>query len=155
MEVFEKIKKLLDENNIEYKTIHHEPVFTSIQAAKVRGTELRQGARALIFSADGKLIQTVTSAQFKVGSRIFKEKYKIKDLVLADKDEIKKATNCKIGAVSPFGNLFNIPVYVDKSLAENFEIAFNAGTNTDSIKMKYADYIKIVKPEIGEFSEKE
>src|SRR5258705_8768901 len=57
-----------------------------------------------------------------------------------------------IGAMPPFGNLYGLPTYVDKDLAEQDYIVFEAGTHTDAIKMSYSDYAKIVKPKVGDLA---
>ncbi len=75
-----------------------------------------------------------------------------KSLSFATADEVLKVTHCKIGSVPPFGNLFGIQVYLDRSLFRNENIAFNAGLSTVSIVMKLEDYIKRVKPVIEDFS---
>lgn len=150
--VFNKIKKILDENNIHYQIIGHEPVYTSEQAAKIRGTELKQGAKALVMFADKKPIMLVLPADLKVDMKKFKIEYKVRDLRMATPEEVKEVTGVEIGAVPPFGNIFNIPLYVDKKLGENETISFNAGEHTKSIEMKYEDFEKAVKPIIGQFS---
>jgi len=150
--IFNKLQSFLSEKDIKHEVMVHKPVFTSKQAAKVRGTELRQGARAIIFRVDKEFIQVVCPADKKINEAKVKEAAKTKKLKIATEQEVKKATGCLIGAVPPFGHLFDLPVYVDKNLAENEDIAFNAGMNTKSIKMKYADWEKTVKPEVGEFS---
>lgn len=150
--VFEKIKQFLNTNKIEYEVISHEPVFTSEQAAKVRGSSIKTGAKALIFQADKKPIMIVVPGDKKVDARKFKDKFKIKDLAFAKPEEVEQiAEGVKIGAVHPLGNLCNLPVYVDKSLGRNKEIVFNAGRHDKSIKMSYQDYYRAVKPIIASF----
>ena len=61
--------------------------------------------------------------------------------------------DCEVGAMPPFGNLYDLPVYVAAALTEDKDIAFNAGTHTDVIKISYSDFEKLVKPAIGAFSE--
>jgi aspartyl-tRNA synthetase len=153
--VFEMVRKFLDDKKVAYELMHHKPVYTSQESAKVRGTDLEQGARALVFKADGKYIMVISSAARKVDTHAFKSLYDIRDLPLASADEVIEVTGSNIGAVPPFGNLFGLPVYVDKSLGENEMIAFNAGLNTESIKMKYEDWVKAVKPIEGDFSKEE
>lgn len=152
MSVFDSITKLLDNNKVVYKTYDHEAVFTSDEAAKVRGTTREQGAKALVMFADKKPIMVVLSGTRKVSTGEFKKQYRAHDLRMATPEEVEKLTNTKVGAVPPFGNLFSLPLYVDRSLGENEEIAFNAGEHTKSIKMKYADFEKITNPIIGTFS---
>jgi Ala-tRNA(Pro) deacylase len=60
--------------------------------------------------------------------------------------------DCEVGAMPPFGNLYNLPVYVDRSLAEDETIVVQAGTHTDTISLKYADFARLVKPTVVEFA---
>jgi Ala-tRNA(Pro) deacylase len=150
---YPKIIKLLLNNKTSYKLLKHQPVYTSEQAAKVRGSSLKAGAKALIFLADNKPIMIVVPGNKKVNVRKFKDAYKIKNLAMATPDEVEKITEgVKIGAVHPFGNLHNLPVYVDQSLGRNKEIVFNAGVHDRSIKMEYRDYYRLVKPKLGKFA---
>ena len=71
---------------------------------------------------------------------------------MANAKEVRKVSGCNIGSVPPFGNLFDLKVYFDKSVLENDIVVFNAGAHTKSIKMKSKDLIKVVNPVIGEFS---
>ncbi|MBI4226418.1 aspartate--tRNA(Asn) ligase [Candidatus Roizmanbacteria bacterium] len=150
--VFQKIKKKLDDANIAYEVMKHKPVYTSEDAAKVRGTELKQGAKALIMFADKKPVMLVLPADRKVDMKKFKSEYKIGDLRMATVEEVRKVTGVEIGAVPPFGNIFETPLYVDSKLGENERISFNAGEHTRSIVMEYKDFEKVAKPIIGDFS---
>ena len=151
--VYLKIIKFLDERKVYYQVFEHEPVFTSEQAAEVRGTDIKQGAKALVFVADKKPIMLVISGDKKVDMKKFKQTYGIKNLAFATPDEVGKFTEgVKIGAVHPLGVIHRLPVYVDGSLGTNKEIVFNAGLHHKSIKMYYRDYYKLVKPILGNFS---
>jgi nondiscriminating aspartyl-tRNA synthetase len=154
-DVFTKIKDLLEKQKIKYQLYEHEPVYTSEQAAKIRGTKLGQGAKALVMYADGKPIMLVLPANLKVDTKQFKSQFKFKDLRMATPEEIKKITGCEIGAVPPLGNLFSLPLFVDTSLSGNDEIAFSAGLNTKSLKITYSDFTSLTKPTIGEFALRE
>lgn len=149
---FEKIKKLLDNNQIKYQVFTHKPVFTSEEAAEVRKTDLKQGAKALVMFAGEKPIMLVIPAHLKVDIKQFKIQNKIKNLRMATPEEVEEITTVKIGAVPPFGNIFDIPLYVDKKMAENKTIVFNAGEHTKSIELSYTDYAKVAKPIIEQFS---
>ena len=150
--VFEKIIKLLQDNKINYQLFEHEPVYTSEEAAKVRGTKIEQGAKALVMIADKKPIMLVTSAAKKVDTKKFKEAFGVGDLRMATAEEVKDLTGVEIGAVPPFAHLFELPLYVDQSLGKNEKIVFNAGLHTKSIKMSYQDYRQLTKPTSGSFS---
>ncbi len=152
MNVFESIVKLLKNKKKEYTLHEHEPVFTSEQAAKVRGTDLKRGAKALIMYADKKPVMIVVPADRKVDTKKFKMLYKVKDLRMAKPEEVKTVSHVEIGAVPPFGNLFSIPLYVDHALFENQIIDFNAGSHTKSIEMKAEDFKTITHPTVGDFT---
>ncbi len=152
MNVFESIILLLKENKKEYKLFEHEPVITSQQAAEIRGTDLKKGAKALIMYADKKPIMIVVPADRKVDMKKFKTGFKIKDLRMATPEEVKTVSHVEIGAVPPFGNLFFIPLYVDNALFQNETIDFNAGSRTKSIEMKSVDFRTISKPILGNFT---
>lgn len=150
--VFEKIIKLFQDNQIDYQLLEHEPVYTSEQAAKIRGSSLKQGAKALVFYADKNPVMIVVPGDKKVDIKKFKTANRIKDLRMAAPEEVMELTGVKIGAVHPLGVIHNLLTYVDKSLGRNEEIIFNAGLHTKSIKMKYKDYYLLVKPILGNFS---
>lgn len=150
--VFDKIRQLLEQKNIPYQTYDHEAVYTSEQAAKVRGTKLEQGAKALIIFADDKPVMAVLPANLKLDTAKFKKRFEINQLRMAKANEVLKLTSVEVGAVPPFGNLFKLPLYVDNLLGENEEIVFNAGDHSKSIKIKYEDFIKLTGPIVGEFS---
>ena len=150
--VYKDITTLLDEAGIVYKTYEHEAVFTSQEAAKVRNTNMHEGAKALIMYADGKPIMVVVPGDLKVDTKGFKELYQVRDLRMATSEEVEKVTSVPIGAVPPFGNIFQIPLYIDERLRENEEIVFNAGDHTKSIQMKETDFETVAKPIVGKFT---
>lgn len=150
--VFDEIIGLLKDHGVTYEVMEHEPVLTSEDAARVRNTPLAEGAKALVMYADSKPIMVVVSADKRADANAFKKTYGVKDLRMATRDEAEKVTRTKIGAIPPFGNLFAIPLYVDKALTASEMIVFNAGEHTKSIRMKYKDFAKVTSPTVGEFS---
>lgn len=152
MSVFENIKSLLDRYGIKYETFEHEPVYTSEDAARVRGENPEIGAKSLLFIADKRPILIVLPGDRKVDTTLFKNHYSIKDLRLATSQEVLEKTSVPVGAVPPFGNLMNLDTYCDRNLLESDEIVFNAGKHTISIKMKAKDYQRLVKPVVASFT---
>ena len=150
--VFSKIRDVLNKEKIEYEVLEHRPVFTSKEAAEIRGTELKQGTKALICKTEEGFIQAVVSGAKELDIEKLQKLTLYKKIEMANAKEVRQATGCNIGSVPPFGNLFGLKVYFDKSVVENEIIAFNAGTHTKSIKMKAKDLAKVVNPIIGEFS---
>ena len=153
IDVFTRIKNLLDEYKVHYEVLEHPPVKTSEEAAKVRNTSLKQGVKALLLYADDNPIMATVAGDRKIDFHAFRKVYNVKDLRMATPEEVKKVSSVEIGAVPPYGPvIFDIPLYADKSLSENEEIVYNAGSHSVSIKMRYKDFERVSQPIIGEFS---
>ena len=149
------IKKLLDQNGITYQVSEHEPVYTSEQAAKVRGVELKTGVKALVLKAEeGNFVMGLVAADRRIDLKKLAKIVKTKKLRLASSQEVLKITGCEVGSVHPFGNLHGLPTYLDSSVLENDMVNFNAGLHTVSIQMKARDLINAIGPVIENFSRK-
>ena len=147
------IKKLLDENRISYEISEHEPVYTSEQAACVRGAELRTGVKALVLETkEGNLVVGLVAADRRVDLKKLAKVIGTKNLRLSSPRKVLKTTGCEVGSVHPFGNIHKIPTYMDLSVLENVTVNFNAGLHTVSIQMKSEELTNIVKPRIENFS---
>jgi Ala-tRNA(Pro) deacylase len=145
--IFDRIKALLDQHHFDYKVFEHEHVVTSEDAARIRGTDIRNGAKALVLqSKSGRFFMIVISAAERVDLKKFKQVINEKNVSLASPEEVLKKTGCTVGSVPPFGNLFDIPVYIDSSFLNKERIVFSAGSHTKSIEMNLKDYLEIVKP---------
>lgn len=153
MSVFERIKELLDTNGVQYDLREHPAVYTSQEAAAARGCDLKQGAKALVLHVDKKrYVLAVLSAVRQADLRKLTSHLEAKKVRLCTPEEALAQTGCTIGSVPPFGNLLGLPTYVDPSLGENEIIAFNPGSHTHSILMRYADYERLVQPDVVEFA---
>lgn len=152
MIIFDRIIELLEAQVCIYRSLTHDPVTTSAQAALVRGTTPDQGAKALVCRADSQNIMIVLPGPRKLDTKTFKALFHFKDVRFVTPDELIQLTGLPVGAVPPFGHLFNLPVYLDTSLSSQTQIAFNAGDLSHSIIMDYSDYIKIASPILGNFS---
>lgn len=151
--MLEKIEKLLKENNIEFKEIHHMPTKTSEESAMARGEDIRIGGKALVLKIDNDFKILVLSAAKKLDSNLVKKYFNSKKVRFADSNELMNLTGLVPGSVPPFGKpIINLDLYVDNSILENEKIAFNAGSLTDSIIMNVKDYIKVSNPKIFNFS---
>jgi Ala-tRNA(Pro) deacylase len=151
-------QKVLDLiQNKPYSLLNHEPTLTSIDSARVRGTTLASGAKAMIACKEetNEFVMIVLSAARRVSLKKIKTFYKIKKLRLASPEEVYDITTCVIGAVPPFGSIFGIPTLVDESLQQQGEgINFNVGIREQSCSMAVKVYLEIEKPiKIGDFSE--
>jgi len=151
MEIFERIKRILDEDGLKYSVKTHEPVYTSEQAAKVRGQSLKQGAKAIILRTDDNFVLAVLSAEKKIDSKKLRRILGSKKISFADVEKLK-TYGLQPGSVPPFGSILGLKTYVDKSLLENNEISFNAGSLTNSITLRLRDYLNVENPIIEDFS---
>jgi Ala-tRNA(Pro) deacylase len=149
---FDELMSLLDKNKIKYKLSEHAPVRTSEEAAAVRGVELKTGVKALVFKVVRKggtdLILALVRADHKIDSQKLALVADATNAKLASPEEVLQRTGCEIGSVHPFGNLYGLPVYMDRSIMENHEVNFNAGLHHKSLNIKSEDLVKIVNPRI-------
>jgi Ala-tRNA(Pro) deacylase len=153
--VFERIKELLNTTGVQYDCKEHAPVFTSQEAAAARGTKLEQGAKSLVLHVDKeRYILAVIAATEQADFHKLRDHLEARKVRLATPEEVLKQTGCTIGSVPPFGNLLGLSVYVDPSLGENEIIAFNPGSHTHSILMRYEDYVDLVSPETVPFAKR-
>lgn len=152
MGAYEDITGLLDASGVEYRTMEHEPVRTSEQAAAVRGTALQQGAKALVLECGQELILAVISAASKMDFKALKTALGHKRVQMASPERVMQATGCQPGGVPPFGNLFGLRVIVDPTLLSNEWIDFNAGERTRSVEMRAEDFVKLSGAQIMPFS---
>src|SRR4030067_3753685 len=113
----ELLKELLDKHGISYQISQHEPVYTSEQAAKVRGAELRTGVKALVLrKKEGDLILGLVAADRRIDLRKLAKITGTRSLAFANKEEVLTKTGGEVGSVLPFGNLYALPTYADESV---------------------------------------
>lgn len=145
----EALKALLDDNDVAYKVLTHERVYTSEQAAKIRGVPLKSGVKAMVVKGNGYFLVLV-SGDRKID--FDKLKSRIGKASLASAEDVFRVTGCEVGSVHPFGNLFGLQVLMDRRILDNDTVNFNAGVHEASINMSPKDMVEIIKPEIGNFS---
>ena len=150
-----KLKEYLDSHNVEYITVSHSKAYTAqtiAASAHIPGKEL---AKSVIVKIDGNMAMAVLPASYHVDFDLLKIASGAKKVEISNENEFRdKFPECELGAMPPFGNLYGMDVYVAKSLAEDEEIAFNACSHIELIKMKYKDFDSLVKPKILTFSAK-
>ena len=151
MSVSKRLKEFLDKNGVEYHVKTHKVAYTAQEVAAAQGVTGWQMAKAVVVCCDGEYLLIVLQAPARVDFDRIKEVLVCEDARLATEAEMAELfPGVELGAESPFGNLYNLAVYVDKGLTEASEIVFNAGTHTETIRMKFADYERLVNPRIVE-----
>jgi len=148
-----KLKEFLESHNIRYVTIRHSQVFTAQEIAATTHVSGKQLAKTVMLKIDGKMAMAVLPAAYRIDFDLFKKAVGAKKVQLASEQEFKDMfPDCEVGAMPPFGNLYDMEVFAAESLAEAEEIAFNAGSHTELIKMSYKDFETHVKPKVVKFS---
>jgi len=151
----EKILSIFKENNVTYQLYEHEPVYTSQEAAKIRGVELKTGCKSMVLKTkDGKFVLANVAADRKIDLKKL-ERMLDRKLSFASKEEVLQTTNCESGSVPPFGKLFVLPTFLDESVLENDFVNFNIGMLTRSVKISKQDLLKVMDPTISKFSKAE
>ena len=148
-----KLKEFLDSQGIKYITISHSPAYTAQEVAACAHIPGKEMAKTVMIKIDGDLAMAVLPANRKVVLQDLRDITETNDVAFASEADFKaRFPDCEPGAMPPFGNLYDMEVYVAPGLVEDDQIAFNAGTHTELIKMAYRDFERLVKPRVVSFS---
>ena len=135
-----KLKEYLDKNKIKYVAVSHSKAYTAMEIAASAHISGKDLAKTVMVKIDGKMAMAVLPASQKVDFDLLKKAVMAKQVEIASEGEFKNLfPECELGAMPPFGNLYGLDVYVAKSLAEDEEIVFNAGSFTELIRLSFQD----------------
>ncbi len=151
--IFERVEGLLKEHGIAFHVLRHEPVYTSEEAARVRGTPLASGAKAIVCKGEDRFVLFVLPADRKLDSHAVRRAKGWRKLRFATREEVLNLTGLAPGSIPPFGSLFGLPTFCDERMGDNETINFNAGDHSISVSMRYADYVVVEKPEVTKIAE--
>ena len=147
--ISERLKKYLDENRVPYETHVHRLAYTAQQVAAEEHVPGRMMAKTVIVHTGEGFAMAVLPAPLRLDLGALRAALNQPNVRLATEAEFSSLfPDSETGAMPPFGNLYNLPVFVDEALAKDEEIVFNAGTHRDSIKMRVADFARLVQPRI-------
>ena len=148
-----RLKEYLEDNQVKYESVSHSRAFTAqgvAESAHVSGKEL---AKCVVVRIDGRLAMAVVPAASRVDFDLLKLAAGARVVELADEKEFQdKFPECEVGAMPPFGNLYGMETYASVKLTEHPEIAFNAGSHTELIKLSFADFERLAKPKLAKIS---
>jgi len=148
-----RLVQFLDDHSVRYVTVSHSAAFTAQEIAASAHVPGRELAKTVMVKLDGKLAMAVLPASRQVDLALLAEVGAVTDVRLATEEEFAECfPGCELGAMPPFGNLYGMDVYVAESLAEDEEIAFNAGSHTELIRLRYADFERLVHPRVLAFT---
>ena len=147
------LTKFLDDNDVKYVTIRHSIAYTAQQIAESAHIPGNEMAKTVMVKLDGRLAMAVLRGTDKVDVDLRRGAAGAKDAELAGEVQFQgRFPGVELGAMPPFGNLYDMPVYVDEGLTRDERIAFNAGSHSELIQLNYADFERLVKPTVANFS---
>ena len=156
MSVCARLETLLEEGKARFEVIDHPLAFTAQEEAAASHVPGRHWAKTVSILVDGEPVLAVVPA-----TRML-DLSKLRRMTGTDRVEIAREAefkdlypDCDLGAMPPFGNLYGMPVFVAESLRKDEEIAFNAGSHTELIRLSYKDFAKLVKPQLLRFTQTE
>ena len=148
-----KLKAFLKQNKVRHVIVKHSSAYTAQEIAAKTHVSGKDFAKTVMIKIDGKMAMAVLPASYQVDFKLLQELFGTYHVALATESEFKdRFPDCEVGAMPPFGNLYDMEVFVAQTLAEDEEISFNAGTHIELIKMKYADFERLVEPRVFRFS---
>src|SRR5213083_1762741 len=154
MEIPKRLIDCLNDSKVQYELLHHPEAVTAQRLAQAERVKRWHHDKVIMIKAGDEHWVMVLPADHQID--LEKVEKAIGKTVSLDKEQefMSIFADCGIGAMPPFGNLYGLQTYVDKNLAEQDYIVFEAGTHMDAIKMSYRDYEKIVKPEVKDLAMK-
>ncbi len=154
--ILPRLQKCLDENAVEYEVISHQTDYRARETARDTRTPGADFAKTVFVMLDDRPAIAVVPASSDVALARLRDAAAAKEVCLANEDEIEAiCPDCEVGAAPPFGNLYDLPVYVSLSLAADEQITFNAGTHNEAVRMSYSDFAQLVEPAVMAISKHE
>lgn len=147
--VHDRLVQTLTAAGVEFRLLHHAPVFTSEEAAAVRGAPLSSGAKALILKVDDRFVMAVLPADVSLDSRALCAAVGGRRSRFATKEEVYEMTRLTPGSIPPFGSFFGLPTWCDDRLEANERINFNAASHAVSMNMAYGAFVGYERPMIA------
>jgi Ala-tRNA(Pro) deacylase len=149
MPILTKLREYLDRNGVHYEVLAHRQAFTAQEVAEAQHVKGKDLAKVVMLRSGASFIMAVLPAPYRVDLPRARTALGKADAVLATEQEFAGLfPQCEPGAMPPFGNLYDLPVCVDQTLTRDEEIVFNAGSHTQTVRMKYADFARLVKPQV-------
>jgi len=151
--VLKKLKDYLEQNQVSYELGYHVRVYTAQEIAAAQHVPGKEMAKVVMVKVDGENVMLVLPASYRVEMKKLKGVLNSRKVAMVKEEEFQELfPDCEIGAMPPFGNLYNLEVWVDQVLTEDEFIVFQAGNHVETLKIKYSDYVRLVNPKVGDFS---
>jgi len=152
----DRLEAYLREKRVPFEVRHHPRAITAQEVAASEHVPGKMLAKTVMVLADGKMVMLALPAPYQVDMEKAGPALGVGEVRLAQEEEFEGAfPDCEVGAMPPFGNLYDLPVYVEETLAEDEIIVFRAGTHTDTMSVRYADFERLVEPAVAELARRE
>ncbi len=151
--ILTRLKEFLDASLVEYVVISHSVAYTAQGIAALTHIPGRELAKTVMVKLNDHLAMAVVPASYHVDLVMLRKAAKAQSVSLASEAEFKdRFPDCELGAMPPFGNLYDLAVFADDALTHDQEVAFNAGSHRELVKMAWADYARLVNPRIAQLT---
>lgn len=148
-----RLKKFLDDNLVGFDVVQHDPAFTAQELAARMHVPGREFVKVVVVKLNGAFALTAVPAHRRVDLKALARAAGVRKCSLATENEFQQLfPDCEVGAMPPFGNLYNLPTYVDQEVSYNEVIVINAGTHAEAIRVRYGDLKRLVQPRVGRFA---
>ena len=149
-----RLKKFLDDNQIGYDVMHHDPAFTAQELSARMHISGYEFVKVVVVKLDGAYALAALSAPLRINFRALAEAAGAKRCSLASEDEFQQLfPDCELVAMPPFGNLYNLPTFVDQDVTHSENMVINAGTHAEAIRLRYSDFSRLARPRVARFGE--
>ena len=147
------LKYFLDSHNVKYSIISHSTAYTAQEIAELAHIPGMELAKTVVVWIDEDLALAVLPASHQIDLYLLKEAAGARTVAIATEAEFKdRFPDCEVGAMPPFGNLFGMKVFAEKILARDKEIAFNAGSHHELVRLSYDEFERLAMPQVAKFS---
>ena len=153
MECRDRLENYLRNNRVPFEEQHHPRVVSAQEVAASEHVPGRMLAKTVMVLSDGEIAMLALPAPYQVDLEKAAAALGVDEVRLAEEEEFADTfSDCEVGAMPPFGNLYGVPVYVEKTLAEDETIVFRSGTHTETMSVSYSDFERLVEPTVAQFA---
>lgn len=153
MECRDRLENYLRENQVRFEEHHHPRAVSAQEVAASEHVPGRMLAKTVMVLADGEMVMLALPAPYQVDLEKAAAALGVDEARLAEEEEFEDSfPDCEVGAMPPFGNLYGVPVYVEKTLAEDETMVFRSGTHTETMSVSYSDFERLVEPTVAQFA---
>ena len=149
-----RLEQYLRESGVVFREMRHRTAYTAQDVAAAQHIAGRMVAKVTMVVIDSSMVMLVLPASYRVNIDKLGDLFPEETVRFAHESEFEHLfPDCEVGAMPPFGNLYNLPVFVDRALAADDQFVFQAGTHQETMQITYADYARLVRPVVVDLAE--